>query len=427
LPEHRVEVINAAAHGFASFRVRHVFDDLVEMEPDTIIVYSGNNEFLEKREYPIIGIAELNRLAARLRTLQWLRSHLGLQRTNLPADDLKDVALFFWKKIKRQALDLRQDPVQFENVQAHYRHTMEYMVRKADRMGIPLFLSTVPVNLRGWLPTVSHNRLTGIELAEWERVYNRGRRYLLEARHQEGIEWMSRAIRLDPEHAESHFWLGRLLEAEGRFEEALASYSLARDQDYNPFRAISHFNETLRDLAERNQSVSLIDLEGAFSQASENGTPGFDLFLDYVHPNTAGNKLISETMYRALAARSKLSREWGLAGLPRESSGIIYGKTYDDTYDKAIQLRLFTLYATSHQYEAAIENIKHLFRLHGASVNAENLKTLPPELREGFTAFQVYESASRNELLGQAEETEMEDAQRMLDAYYEKWFPYGEF
>jgi tetratricopeptide (TPR) repeat protein len=397
------------------------------MEPDAIIVYSGNNEFLEKREYPIMGIAELNRLAARLRTVQWLRSLLGLQRTNLPADDLKDVALFFWKKVQRQALDLRQDPVQFENVQTHYRHTMEYMVRKANKMGIPLFLSTVPVNLRDWLPTVSHNSLTGIELAEWERVYDLGRRYLLENRYQEGLEWMSRAVRLEPEHAESHFWLGRLLEAEGRFEEALESYSLARDQDYNPFRAISHFNESLRVLAERNQSVSLIDLEGAFSQASKNGIPGFDLFLDYVHPNTAGNKLIAETIYRALAARSELSRGWELRGFSQESAAIIYGNTYDDTYDKALQIRLFSLYAMNHQYEAAIENIEHLFRLHGQSANAESVKTLPPKLLEGFTAFQGYESASRSKLLGQAEETEMEDAQRILNAYYEKWFPYGVF
>jgi len=47
LSDRRVEVINLAAHAFASYRVRMIFDDVIGYDPDLVIIYSGNNDFLE--------------------------------------------------------------------------------------------------------------------------------------------------------------------------------------------------------------------------------------------------------------------------------------------------------------------------------------------------------------------------------------------
>ena len=44
-------------------------------------------------------------------------------RINMSGKDLKDVAQFFWTKIRQQSLRLRADPVQFAQVQNHYRGT----------------------------------------------------------------------------------------------------------------------------------------------------------------------------------------------------------------------------------------------------------------------------------------------------------------
>jgi hypothetical protein len=143
-PGKNVEVINAAAHGFAAYRVRHVLDEVVQMEPDAIIVWSGNNEFLEDRNYdpPSAGIVFL---ARHLRTFQWLQSVFNNQ-TKMSGKDLKDVAQFFWKRTRQQSLRLRADPVQFAQVQQHYRISIEHMVRQSQRYQVPIVLCTVPVN-----------------------------------------------------------------------------------------------------------------------------------------------------------------------------------------------------------------------------------------------------------------------------------------
>ena len=431
LPEQKVEVINAASHGFASFRVRYIFDEIAGMDPDVILIYSGNNEFIEKREYPIV--VSLEWLASRLKSVQWLRSKISQPKSNLPANDLQDVALFFWKKVKRQALDLRKDPEQFEKVKSHYRHTIEYMVRKASEKSIPVLLCTVPVNLRDWLPTVSYIRLTGQQLSEWQYHYNLGRKSLLESRYTTGIEAMKHAIQLEPEHAESHFWLGRLFEGTGRFSEALQSYQRARDLDYNPFRAISPFNETLRSIASRNEKVFLVDLEKTFNETSQTGSPGFDLFLDYVHPNTEGNILIAEKIYNTLKDYPILNRSIAATMLSRgnmEFAKISGG--YDDASDIKVQLRLFSLYAINHQYEAAIKQTRKIIYLKTGEELSPNeimhLDSLSPKIREGYIAFHRYENAQRMALLGQNENiTELDTSEKLLNAYYEKHWPYGRF
>ena len=50
-PARRWEVINAGGISYASYRVRMLMEELVQYEPDLFIVYTGHNEFLERRTY----------------------------------------------------------------------------------------------------------------------------------------------------------------------------------------------------------------------------------------------------------------------------------------------------------------------------------------------------------------------------------------
>lgn len=101
-------MVNAAAHGFAAYRDRLVLDEVVEMQPDAILVWEGNNEFLEDRNCDPPG-AILSILSRHLRTVQWLRAQL-FPRTELKGEELKDVAQFFWNKTRQKSLRLREDP-----------------------------------------------------------------------------------------------------------------------------------------------------------------------------------------------------------------------------------------------------------------------------------------------------------------------------
>ena len=431
LPERRVEVINASAHGFASYRVRRFFDELLELDPDAILVYSGNNEFLEKRKYAAFDLPVIGRLAGKLKTVQWLQSRLAGPKTDLSGDELRDTARFFHQKIKRQALEIRSDPDQFANVIAHYHHSIEHMARRAAEAGTPVLLCTVPVNQRDWLPIVSHNGLTGRALDEWQEACDLGMKGVLEGNRAEGIRHMSRAIELEPEHAESQFWLGRLREPDDP-PGARECYQAACDLDYNPFRAISAFSDAVRSIADDYPSVHLVDLEKAFDRAAVHPAPGFDLFLDYVHPNTRGHLLITEEIFGVMAGHGLLPRpvspdDFSRAGLAKDKSG----KPYEAARDPAVQTLMCGLFIRNHQHHAAVEKIESLYRLATGNdlvPGARFPANWPPELTEGYDVLHEYLTLRKKRLLGaDVSPKAVEEAKRKLDAYYEEKFPYGTF
>ncbi len=50
-PSRDWEVINAGGVSYASYRVALLMEELIDYEPDIFVVYSGHNEFLERRTY----------------------------------------------------------------------------------------------------------------------------------------------------------------------------------------------------------------------------------------------------------------------------------------------------------------------------------------------------------------------------------------
>jgi tetratricopeptide (TPR) repeat protein len=429
-PDRKIEVINAGAHGFASYRLRRIFDEILPLDPDAVILYSGNNEFLEDREYRLVGRRVVDALSRNLRSVQWLRERLSGPRMELPGEKLQDARTFFWKKAKGEALELRKNPAKFADVKAHYAASIEYMVGEAGKRGVPVLLFTVPVNLRDWLPTASHSRLEGEAQREWQRFYHLGQRGLLQGDTDAGIQWMRRAIELEPEHAASHFWLGRLLEKEGQTGPALESYKRARDLDYNPFRAHGDFNLTLRRIASERDHALLVDLEREFERASRRGIPGFDLFLDYVHPTKRGNLVIAEAAFRTLVQDGVLPAGPRTVEFRREDE--LYGsegEPYDERNDLKLQTRLYKIYALNQQHQAAIDQIEHVLRLAKAGrADGDVWKLKPamkPELEQAYNALQRYEALRRRDILGlPVESAERELAKQRLEAFYEERYDF---
>jgi hypothetical protein len=80
-------------------------------------------------------------------------------------------------------------------------------------------------------------------------AYKAGRAALLTDSLDTAVARLQDAVDLDPLHAASHFFLARGLGDRATLTPC-DSYSRARDLDYNPFRAISEFNTSLRRLAQ---------------------------------------------------------------------------------------------------------------------------------------------------------------------------------
>lgn len=277
LPGRRVEAINASAHAYSSLRVRMIFEELLELEPDLFVVYSGNNEFLEPRRYrPEAAEAPLDddllsrSYLARLVRSAWTR-FFEPERW-LSGDSRDDQTYSYYSRLARVALALRRDPAQYAAVRNHYAYNIESMVRAAGERGVPVVLATVPVNLRDWKPNVSLQSLEGPELEEWQERLDAGNRSLLEEDWKAAIQHLRRATELDPSSADAHFRLARALEGGGDRTAATRHYVQAMDLDHNPFRAPSTLRPVLERVALAHDNATLADAQEAFA-ASSGGAP----------------------------------------------------------------------------------------------------------------------------------------------------------
>lgn len=140
-----------------------------------------------------------------------------------------------------------------------------------------------------------------------------------------------------------------------------------RDLDHNPFRAPSDLNRILRQIAGRFDNVSLADAEQAFQAASAPLAPGFDLFLDYVHPTKRGNLLLAQAVYTEIVKRDLIGA--GTSGADAVQTVLNNPGTkgtYDERRDYAMQGVMVQLFVMMHQYESALAKAHALYQAPGA-------------------------------------------------------------
>lgn len=433
-PDRKIEVINVSAHAYAAYRVRLIFKEVVKFQPDLIILYSGNNEFLERRIYSVHGhwYDPLQTAANESVVYRLARgSRLGRRffpENTLQGDKRDQIVYEQWSKIQQLALDLRKDPQQFQRVKEHYAFSIHSIVQGAKRKGVPVIIVTVPVNLRDWLPNVSYRSLHGSELARWEESFRRGRAALLNGDPGSAIKALRGAIAMDREHAASHFYLAHALETKGNLEDAFNNYSLARDLDYNPFRAVSDFNKILRQIPQGHDNVFLADAEAAFRSASAPYAPGFDLFLDYVHPTKRGNLILAETVFDVILHQNLVGCRPAVSRFPRGPQPFSSGESsyYEET-DFGMQSILVELFTMMHQNESAIRKAKYLVETPGA---LDSVSSFYVQIVRGtLEIFPEVVELERREILGMAVDPERRERlkTRLLEFYRQIYAGYELF
>lgn len=284
------------------------------------------------------------------------------------------------------------------------------------------------------------------QLAQFGRLnYNFGGRYLLQATvrrdgankfigdYQYGVfpsvskEKFLAAIKQEPLHAHSYFWLARAYDALNDSITALKNYSMATDLDYNPFRAISDFNQIVKKIAVQHHDAYLFDADSLFKANATRGIPGFDLFLDYMHPTRFGNILLAVNL-------GKYIRQKNLFNIKRPS--VLMGEKkfeallsdYCDEKDVKIQITRFSLFCLTHQYISSLNLGKWILSVLPESyLNDSSKQHELHKLKDGIEAFSMFCAADENVLSGRDNTEEMLHAKTMIKKFYEKYYPYGSY
>lgn len=322
-PSRKWEVVNAGGVSYASYRVALLMEELIEYEPDLFIVYSGHNEFLERRTYPqIIAMPEavrgLGSVASKTRI--WTAMSSAVQRfsqspstpENNPDMLEEEVTTLLDSAIGPSAYT--RDDELAEQVLLHFRYNLTRMIDIAASVGAETVFITPASNLRDSRPFKSEYRpdLSEQDRRTIEGLLEKAQIAHTQGRFDESLTEIATATALDPRHAQLAFLQGRLLDEVENWVDARLAFERARDEDVCPLRAPGPVAGIVREIAAERGAL-LVDFEVLTDGWAKDGIPGEESFLDHVHPTIEVHRLLAVAILETMADGQMLrfSPEWG--------------------------------------------------------------------------------------------------------------------
>jgi tetratricopeptide (TPR) repeat protein len=314
LPERELEIINVGMTATNSFTVNDMVRDIVDYEPDLLIVYDGHNEF-----YGALGVAS-NESVARARWLTKLYLRLIHVRTFVLLRDFVNaiVTLFAEPSVTQTGATMMERlaygqliPYDSDLYRAGleiYKANLEELKSLTASHGIPVILGSQVSNLRGLAPFVSgHPERMPLEgKAAFNTAFNRGLTHHLNGQLDSALTAFKEAAALSPLHAEAHFRAGRMLDTLGRKREAGQSYIMARDLDLLRFRMSTDFNNALKTICDDDKFL-FVDMEQKFREHSPDSLIGYELIVEHLHPNAQGFFLMAQAYAAMMEQRGLLA------------------------------------------------------------------------------------------------------------------------
>lgn len=319
-PKRSWQAINCGGVSYASYRIAPLVNEVLQYQPDLIILETAHNEFLEDRTYKALKSraavwAWLQGQASSLRVVgvarHWLaRRQPAEKRFAAAADGEVELGPMVTTRLDNASgyASYRRDEAWRQRVIAQFDDSVREIVARCRAAHVPILLVRLGSNLRDCPPFKSEHRagLAPEPEADWQAAFDlataaesfdlsRALKYYLEAKA------------IDGDHALLSYRIARVLDRMGRKTEALAYFQQARDQDICPLRVIAPLDESLTRIAVAT-GTPLVDVASLLAARSPDHIPGFDWYVDHVHPTIGGHQLIARALAERMRERGLLAK-----------------------------------------------------------------------------------------------------------------------
>ena len=303
-PKTTFEVVNCGGVSYASYRIAKVLDQVMQHEPDAIVLYTGHNEFLEDREYSEVrqlsptrqGIA---RVARHSRLVTWIQKKI---KPTPKSSSILNREVSTRLDHENGMEQYRRDPAWRNGIETHFASTLREMVNQVCLAKIPLILCVPASDLIATAPfkttpdpNLSPTQLTEFN-AQWKIACD------LQQTQETRFKAAKACLNVDRNHAGANYLCGRIAFEQGSQDEAIKKLTLARDQDVCPLRATSNIESTVRAFS-NHAGIFMIDVPKLLDQQNyrstnlADGLPDTLWFLDHVHPSIKGHQVIAEACF----------------------------------------------------------------------------------------------------------------------------------
>ena len=273
-PNREFEVLNLGLSAINSFTVLDWVPEVLDQDPDLILMYMGHNEF-----YGAYGtgstislghdgrVVRLVMKMQKFRVVQMISSFLRGMSEPPSADENPT--------LMEKVIDdkfIESNSVLRVKTRQNFASNMEIILSKFKEAGVPVVVSNLASNMKDQIPLdITSNPGKGSSKA-----------YAL---YQKGLKEFN----------------------QGDTATAYISFRRARNSDQVPFRGNDYINEIIFNTASQ-YGARQVDMEIAFRRASMFGVPGADLFCDHLHPNPEGYHLMAREFLDVIYDSGIISR-----------------------------------------------------------------------------------------------------------------------
>jgi len=328
LEQHKIRVINAASVGTTSGEQLPVVRQIVdEYEPDTLIVYSGNNEWfhwqphyrrktkevilqIEPRQPNQLAVRWLqhlchSRLVAAVTYYSLKMSRTPLRKLNLTKsrpdtfeshDKLVDIDFALAHPATsghRQQQEWLQEKEQFLD---QFEDNLREITRYCAAANVRVIMMTVPFNYR-LSPAWKHRQPESFNPkheAVVRSVIQTVPGMYESKRYADALNQLDKAIDLDPYPPVLHYLKGMCLQAMQKPLDAERAYAQCREHMIGNLGSCLSINERIVQVANE-MGATLVDLRKRFDevQHAKGGHFNADLIHDDCHPTPLGHQIIA--------------------------------------------------------------------------------------------------------------------------------------
>ena len=270
LPDREVEVITLGIAATNSYAMLDIVPEVLAQRPDAVLYYGGHNEYVGAlgagSSIKLASSPALTRLFVQLQHLRSVRAlnRWVAQRQARRAGEGRgavDPAAASFMESVTSGRDIVFGDAMYRTGAQQFEENLVRIVQVITGAGVPIYAASVPSNVRDQTPFAAAGNAA----------------------------------------ARATFDSANAALAAGDSAAARARFVRARDLDVVRFRAPSAFDSVVRRVVQQAGPLAhYVPVSEAFAAAAVVGAPGYDLFLEHVHPNRAGVRLITDRFLHTL-------------------------------------------------------------------------------------------------------------------------------
>ncbi|WP_338876034.1 hypothetical protein WBJ53_10375 [Spirosoma sp. SC4-14] len=310
-PDKNFEIINLSLTAVNSYCVLGFAREVVEYEPDAVLIYTGHNEY-----YGALGVGSTEQIGGspslvhsilklrKLRLAQLLVNTYEHARHLITPDGQPSGGTRMKLMVAEQQIPYQSEL--YERGVEQFRANMDQTLGLLNEHTIPVFVSNLVSNEKDLKPFVSFP-VDSQKFPGFVQNYSRGVAAFNRHDYSLAYTFFKAANQSNNTHALCTFYLGKTAYELGNFGYAKAYFARARDLDGLRFRAPGSLNGIIEQLCSTYKTAHLVDTKEVFEAHSTNKLIGDELILEHVHPDLMGYALLSEAFYTSLKAENFIS------------------------------------------------------------------------------------------------------------------------